>query len=289
MRQIPTTEPRNGLVLAPTTNPIEGVERVFDRQAALREWNVLIVAYGYSHRDLRTAWHDRIDDAPAAFGTITVGNGGDGGGDVAPVSRAGRDVTTSIRARTDLAELGTTISLYLDDWTEGRTLVCFHTLEDLLDGVGTQTAFRFLHVLTRRLAKADAVGRFSLDPLAVDERTIRTLEPLFDVVYQEGEEPPSITPETAFDVLRAPRRRYVLHYLRENPGPTTVAALADWVARYEPDADDGRLETSMYHSHLPKLENAGLISLDGTRVSGRPTIESLAPYLELVSGHDLPG
>lgn len=289
MRQTPTPEPRNTMSLAPTRGPIESVERAFDPAVSLREWNVLIVAYGYGHRDLRAAWCDRIDESPAGFGTITVGSENDGHRDVVPVSRTGRDVTTTIPNPTDLAELGTTISLYLDDWTTGRTLVCFHSIEDLLASVETETAFRFLHVLTRRLSGAEAVGQFSLDPTAVDESTIRTLEPIFDTVTEErSDDPSAIPPDTAFDVLSEPRRRYVLHYLHEHADPVTVSKLADWVARHEPDTDGDRIEVSLHHSHLPKLEDAGLISLVETRVSGRPAIETVLPYLELVSEHDLP-
>lgn len=289
MRQTPTTEARNVLSIAPTRTPIETVERAFDPAASLREWNVLIVAYGDSHRDLRATWRDHIEESPAGFGTIVVGSGIDDHRSVDPVSRTGHDVTATVRSPTDLAELGTTISLYLDDWTAGRTLVCFHSLEDLLASVETETAFRFLHVLTRRLSGADAVSQFSINPAAVDEATVRTLEPIFDTVTEEhGEEPPSITPDMAFDVLRAPRRRYVLHYLHEHAGSVTITALSEWVARHEPDADTERVEVSLHHSHLPKLEDAGLISLVETRVSGRPAIEALVPYLELVSEHDRP-
>lgn len=289
MRQTPTTEPRNSLSLAPTTSPIERIERTFDSVGSVREWNVLIVAYGDSHRDLRGSWRERIEESPARFGTITVGSEREDHRSVDSVSGTGHDVTATVRNPTDLAELGTTISLYLDDWTAGRTLVCFHSLENLLASAETETAFRFLHVLTQRLSGADAVSQFSLDPTAVDEATLRTLEPIFDTVAEESsEDPPSITPDTAFDLLRAPRRRYVLHYLHEHADSATVSELADWIARHEPDADTERIEISLHHSHLPKLEDAGPISLVEERVSRRPAIEALVPYLELVSEHDLP-
>jgi DNA-binding transcriptional ArsR family regulator len=289
MIQTLTTEARNALSITPTRTPIETVERAFDPAASLREWNVLIVAYGDSHRALRAAWRERIEESPAGFGTIVVGSTVGDHRSVDPVSRTGYDVTATVRSPADLAELGTTISLYLDDWTAGSTLVCFHSLEDLLASVGTETAFQFLHVLTRRLSGADAVSQFSIDPAAVDEATVRTLEPIFDTVTEEhDEESPSITPDTAFDVLRAPRRRYALHYLHEHTGSVTITELSEWVARHEPDADAERVEVSLHHSHLPKLEDAGLVSLVETRVSGRSAIEALVPYLELVSEHDLP-
>ncbi len=289
MKQTHTIESGNTLLLAPTTDPIDAVERAVVPAVSLREWNVLLVAYGHDHRRLRAAWHDRMDDSPAGFGAISVGEDTPPHRRASPVSRTGRDVTTVIRNPTDLVELGTTISLYLDDWTVGRTLVCFHSLDELSAHVDAETVFRFLHVLTRRLSEADAVGLFALDRTAVDERTARTLEPLFDAVREiESDEDPSLPPDVAFDVLGASRRRYVLHYLREHGDSTTVGELAEWVTRHEPGADSDRIEVSLHHSHLPKLENAGLISLGGARVTGRPAIETLAPYLELVSEHDRP-
>lgn len=287
MTQTSTIEPRNSLLLVPTSNPVETLQRTLDREFSLDGWNVLLIAYGHHHRSLGAKWHDRIDETPANFGTITVGDVSDGRR-AAPVSRGGRDVTTTIPNPADLGELGTTISLYLDDWSTRRTLVCFHAIDDLLAHVETETAFRFLHVLTRRLAEADALGQFSLDSASVEESTVRTLEPLFDSVDELDAEEPSISPDVAFDVLRAPRRRFVLHYLRERTGRTTVTSLAEWIARHEPDADPERVEVSLFHSHLPKLEDAGVIAVDRPDVTATPTIEVFSPYLDLVSDDDLP-
>lgn len=288
MKQTPAVESHNVLLLASTGSPIESIRRALDRDIPVEEWNVLLVAYGNDHRSLHRAWHDRIEDAPANFGTISVGNDADTHREVDPISRTGRDVTTTVRNPADLTELGITVSLYLDDWSTERTLVCFHSLDALLTHVETERAFQFLHVLTDRLSEADAVGQFSLDPTALDEQTTRTLEPLFDTVDEdEAEVEPSISPDEVFDVLRAPRRRYVLHYFRERTGRTTVEVLADWVTRHEPNADPDRVETSLHHSHLPKLENARVIALDRPDVRAGPTIDAFGPYLDLVSEHDL--
>ncbi|MCH7661848.1 MAG: hypothetical protein IH933_15150, partial [Euryarchaeota archaeon] len=70
------------------------------------------------------------------------------------------------------------------------------------------------------------------------------------------------------------------------PGPTTVPLLADWLTHHESTADRERIELSLTHSHLPKLENAGLITVTDSRITTQPDIELLAPYLELASAHD---
>lgn len=253
------------------------------------ETNVLLVTYGYGHDRLRRMWHERVVDQPAAFGTICIGNATGVGvtETVKPVSKRGRDIAVTIGSPNHLVELGITISLYLEDWTAGRTIVCFHSLEALLATTDTETAFRFLHVLTGRITSAGAVGRFSLDPDALDERTGRTLEPMFDVVSSvESDEPArQLSPDVAFDVLTAPRRRYVLHFLSDRDS-TTVSTLVAWLARHE-GTDPDRIETSLHHSHLPKLENTGLVAVEGDHVIKQPAVKALAPYLDLVSEADL--
>ena len=77
---------------------------------------------------------------------------------------------------TDLCELGMTISEILSE--QESTLVCFNSIDDLLQHVELQTAFRFLHILTARVESVSAVAHYHLD---VDEEEVRrTLEPLFD-------------------------------------------------------------------------------------------------------------
>lgn len=49
-------------------------------------------------------------------------------------------------------------------------------------------AFRFLHLLTRRLSLAGAIAHFHLDPETCDEKTIETLRPLFDAVLEVDED-----------------------------------------------------------------------------------------------------
>ncbi|MEM4781946.1 MAG: hypothetical protein QXG03_10360 [Halalkalicoccus sp.] len=282
---------RTTLSIVPGVDPIENARQAVEGIESPEEWNVLLVAYGTDHDRLCREWHERLGISPKGFGTICVAGDADRKRRAEPVSATGRDVTVTVSGPTNVTELGTTTSLYLDDWTDGRTLVCFHSLETLVAHAETETVFRFLHVLTNRIADTGSVGRFSIDSTTTDERTIRTLTPLFDTVSEtvpdEREEPESVPADTAFDVLRAPRRRYVLYSLREATGPTTISALASKVAYHELNTETDRIETSLHHSHLPKLENAGLISIDGSNVTKRPSMASLDPYLDLVSEEDL--
>lgn len=282
------TTPHSALVLDQKPQPLDGVRQLLDSVESLSEWNVLVVSYESDHDRIREAWHDRIEGSPANFGTISYATTDRSRVEAPPVSRTGRDVTATVSDPTNLGKLGHTISLYLEDWTAGRTLVCFQSLTDSLAHTDPEELFQFLHILTHRIAEVGATGRFSLDQTVVKEETIRTLEPMFDSVSvcSSEERRTSIDPDVTFDILRSVRRRYILHRLCEYPGPTTVPLLADWLTHHESTADRERIELSLTHSHLPKLENAGLITVTDSRIITQPDIELLAPYLELASAHD---
>lgn len=72
------------------------------------------------------------------------------------------------------------------------------------------------------------------------------------------------------DVLANARRRYALYYAWERDEVDVgemAMAIADWLAA-ESDADSGtvrqwdRVRTSLYHTDLPKLSEADLVSVD---------------------------
>ena len=57
------------------------------------------------------------------------------------------------------------------------------------------------------------------------------------------------------------RRRYVIHHLAGDEGPTAVGELADEIAEWA-SGDHSAVETGLLHRHLPKLADAGLIAVD---------------------------
>lgn len=77
---------------------------------------------------------------------------------------------------------------------------------------------------------------------------------------------------TLHDLLASERRRHVLDCLCEH-GPTTLPDLAEVVAEREHDdplpqvPEDAVLTTylSLYHTHVPKLEDGGVASYDQDR------------------------
>lgn len=75
------------------------------------------------------------------------------------------------------------------------------------------------------------------------------------------------------DSLVHPRRRYVVSRLREAARPLELTELAEYVAEEEADAredevsvervNDARID--LYHSHIPKLADVGLVRYDRKR------------------------
>lgn len=278
------------LVLAPSRPTLTGVQEWAEGLEELERSNVLLIVYEHGPGAVRDAWHERVEGTPARLGVLGVGVP-DHETDGEPVSDAGTDVLTTVRDPADASDLGVAISLYLQDWStdDAPTVLGFHSLTAMLDHVGVETTFRFLHLLNRRLADARASGQFYLDPAAVDERTIETLRPVFDsVVERDRSADDRLSPDVAFDLVRAARRRYVLYHLLENPGGTSIERLVAAVARREETPDRERIETSLRHAHLPKLADAGLVALESDRLVPRRSLAAIEPYLSPAAGHDLP-
>jgi len=72
--------------------------------------------------------------------------------------------------------------------------------------------------------------------------------------------------DAALDLLSNRRRRYVLYYLREQGETVTLEALAEQVASWENDTGEvvavERVLADLYHSQLPRLEEADVVTLD---------------------------
>jgi len=90
-----------------------------------------------------------------------------------------------------------------------------------------------------------------------------------------GEENPTVSDggtsllSRIFEALSEPRRRCVLYYLRDH-GQAQVDDLAVHIASWERDVpasavseeDADQIALELVHSHLPKLEDEGLIEYD---------------------------
>ena len=81
------------------------------------------------------------------------------------------------------------------------------------------------------------------------------------------------------DLLSDRRRRHALECLRDRDAPLALADLARDVAARESNASPGDvsddraqgIRIDLYHVHLPKLDEAGLVAFDASERSVRPT------------------
>jgi hypothetical protein len=91
-----------------------------------------------------------------------------------------------------------------------------------------------------------------------------------------------------YDILRNDRRRSVIHCLRATGGTRTVGSLADTIAADEADESPPprnvrqSVYVSLHQTHLPKLDDAGVVAFDpaANEVRLLDGAEEVAAYLE---------
>lgn len=94
--------------------------------------------------------------------------------------------------------------------------------------------------------------------------------------------------DTIFDILSHPGRRYVLTYLIQSEGFVSISELVDYViTRTSASMTDSefrrRVTVELTHTHLPKLEEEGLISYNMERqiVMQTDQTPTVRPFLAL--------
>lgn len=107
-----------------------------------------------------------------------------------------------------------------------------------------------------------------------------------------------LSQDTLFDLLSNTRRRFVLHYLLGRDEPVSIQELSRQTAAWEletPPEDLSsqevkRVYVALYQTHVPKLEDAGVVEYDGD--TGRVRLLSRArqcePYLETATESQRP-
>ena len=95
--------------------------------------------------------------------------------------------------------------------------------------------------------------------------------------------------DETFALLSNHRRRYALHYCKHRDEPVTLSDLAEQVAAWEHDksvdeitsSERKRTYTSLQQTHLPAMEDAGVIEWDD-EVELTPAAERLNVYKDVV-------
>lgn len=101
---------------------------------------------------------------------------------------------------------------------------------------------------------------------------------------------PSLSADVAFDLLSNARRRYVIRRLDREPAGIELGELSTELAAWENNIDEDnitpqqrkRTYVSLYQTHIPKLEDAGIVAYDIDTGFVRPTnnLEEVLLYLE---------
>ncbi len=112
------------------------------------------------------------------------------------------------------------------------------------------------------------------------------------------ESKPRLSQDVAFEMLSCRRRRYVIHCLKQTSGRIELRKLVTQVAAWENGVSTEavtydqrmRVYTALRQSHLPKLDDADIVSFDdreGT-VALTDAAAKLDVYIDVVPHEDIP-
>ena len=179
---------------ASTVLVLEPSDRVADERTCysffagdrLEEKNVLLVSLNSPADDCIDEFIEHDLPFPRNLGVISTEDQLQSTRTETVKSEAGHSVTVqTVSDPVDLPKLGMSISNVLNEWSDDEeVLVCFRSLTVLLQYVELQCVYRFVHVLTDRLASLDAQIHLHMDGEIHDEQTYATLRPLFDAVVE---------------------------------------------------------------------------------------------------------
>ncbi|MGA9402823.1 MAG: ArsR family transcriptional regulator [Haladaptatus sp.] len=93
-------------------------------------------------------------------------------------------------------------------------------------------------------------------------------------------------PSVIFSTLASARRRVVLRELIKSGPSLTVTALSEKISDEHPDTDARRIFAQLHHSHLPKLEDSGMVTVEDDLVTLGNCIEVIEPYLVLAERYE---
>jgi len=115
-----------------------------------------------------------------------------------------------------------------------------------------------------------------------------------------GVEPATeISEDDLFDVLANQRRRFAVHLLKHEPDDAVeIGEMAEQIAAWENGIDTAeissserkRVYTALQQSHLPKMDDAGVVEFNKARgvVEPTPALTDVDVYLDVVEGREIP-
>jgi len=141
----------------------------------------------------------------------------------------------------------------------------------------------------------DETTTTKLQPLMTDTEE-KAARALVDSVSVPGAFAKRNTTDTIFEALAHPGRRYIMTYLLRSEGYVTMADLVDYVMeRAHPVRSEEfrrKVTVQLTHTHLPKLDDDGLVNYNMERQLVSPTDKTAlaGPFLKvaLVQQDQLP-
>jgi DNA-binding transcriptional ArsR family regulator len=109
-------------------------------------------------------------------------------------------------------------------------------------------------------------------------------------------DPREIERDDLFHLLRNRRRRFALHHLKHTEESVDVGDLATQVAAWENEVSveevtskqRRRVYNALQQTHVPELEDTGVVDVDRREVALTDRAEELDIYLEVVPERDIP-
>lgn len=106
----------------------------------------------------------------------------------------------------------------------------------------------------------------------------------------------ALAKDEVFSLLSNQRRRYALHACKQADAPVDVSDLAEQVAAWEYGKDREELSsderrrvyTSIQQSHIPRMEEAGVVECERTQVELTERAEKLDVYMDVVPDRSIP-
>mgnify|MGYP006275976527 FL=1 len=115
-----------------------------------------------------------------------------------------------------------------------------------------------------------------------------------------GAEPTTeVSEDELFTVLANQRRRFAVHLLkREEADKLEIGDMAEQIAAWENGIDTAeitgnerkRVYTALQQSHLPKMDDAGVVEFNKDRgvVEPTPALQNVDLYMDVVEGKEIP-
>ncbi len=107
-----------------------------------------------------------------------------------------------------------------------------------------------------------------------------------------------LSEDQLFTMLANQRRRHIIHALLNRKETVDIGTLSEEIAAWEDNLtieeisskDRKRVYTALQQSHLPKLDEAGIVAFDSDRgvVEPTPALQDVEIYMDVVHGNEIP-